>query len=183
MATRTNENWEARNFWSFGPKYRLDVSNPEMGGDGASVYKWYAVTENDDVQLTTLTEGGTYRIHNDKTIEMVAGGSNPEKSVDIVISSIKGDINITCEGNGLVRIKGSSVMIQADEDIDLDAKRNVNISSGSGEIKLNGNKVEVDGLSGNLVESTIGSFLQKVFENAQCGSDFLSEEGLIEINL
>lgn len=173
-------NWEGRSYKSFGPNYRLEVSNPEPGGEGPLVYKWRAVNQENDVQLTSYTESGTLRIYNDKRIEIVAGPSNQEKEIDIVIEAKKGDITITCDGNGNVRIKGSNIMIDADQDIDLIAKRNINLETKSGTLKLNGNKVEVDGLSGNLVEKTIGSFTQKIFDGSKVGEDFLSSQGAIE---
>ena len=86
MGTRPNENWEARTIDSRSPKFRIDVANPEMGAEGADVYKIYAVTDNKDVNLCSLSEGGKYKIHNDKSLEIVAGMTNTEGAVDIVIA-------------------------------------------------------------------------------------------------
>lgn len=177
------KNWESRSYKNFGPNYRLDVTNPEVGGDGPLVYKWRAVNQQNDIQLTSYSESGILRIYNDKRIEIVAGPSNSEKDIDIVIESKKGDITITCDGNGNVRIKGTNVMIEADQDIDMVAKRNINLETKSGTLKLNGNKVEVDGLCGNLVEKTVGSFTQKIFEKSKVGSDYLSDQGAVDANI
>ena len=38
MAEKPNQNWEQRVVDSRGPKFRLDVNNPQMGADGANVY-------------------------------------------------------------------------------------------------------------------------------------------------
>ena len=46
MAEKPNQNWEQRVVDSRGPKFRLDVNNPQMGADGANVYLMYAVTDN-----------------------------------------------------------------------------------------------------------------------------------------
>ena len=62
MGTRPNENWEARTIDSRSPKFRIDVANPEMGAEGADVYKIYAVTDNKDVNLCSLSEGGKYKM-------------------------------------------------------------------------------------------------------------------------
>ena len=186
MGTRPNENWEARTIDSRSPKFRIDVANPEMGAEGADVYKIYAVTDNNDVNLCSLSEGGKYKIHNDKSIEIVAGMTNTEGGVDIVISGMKGDVIITAMKDGQVKIKGANIVLQADEDIDLIAGRNININ-GKAKVLLKGNKVHADGLMGNLVESTSGSFIMRIFEggssifpgDAKIGMDFLQSAGAI----
>lgn len=164
MGTRPNENWEARTIDSRSPKFRIDVANPEMGAEGADVYKIYAVTDNKDVNLCSLSEGGKYKIHNDKSLEIVAGMTNTEGAVDIVIAGMKGDVVITAMRDGQVKIKGANIVLQADEDIDLIAGRNINVN-GKAKVLLKGNKVQADGLIGNLVEETSGSFVMRVFEN------------------
>ena len=164
MSRRRNENWEARTIDSRGPKFRIDVANPEMGAEGADVYKIYAVTDNKDVNLCSLSESGKYKIHNDKSVEIVAGMNNAEGGVDIVISGMKGDVVITAMKDGQVKIKGANIVLQADEDIDLIAGRNINVN-GKAKVLLKGNKVQADGLIGNLVEETSGSFVMRVFEN------------------
>lgn len=164
MPERPKQNWEGRDIISFGPKFRIDLNNPQMGGDGTNVYTLYGVTNNGDVALTGLSEGGNYRILNDKSIELIAGSKGTEGGVDIVISGMSGDITITAMKNGAVRIKASNVMIQADEDIDFKAGRNLNLSAGSGRIFLKGNQADVDAELGNLAEATTGNFAQKILE-------------------
>lgn len=164
MSRRPNENWEARTIDSRSPKFRIDVANPEMGAEGSDVYKIYAVTDNKDVNLCSLSEGGKYKIHNDKSVEIVAGMNNAEGGVDIVIAGMKGDVVITAMKDGQVKIKGANIVLQADEDIDLIAGRNINVN-GKAKVLLKGNKVQADGLIGNLVEETSGSFVMRVFEN------------------
>ena len=166
-----NQNWEGRDLLSFGPKFRIDVGNPQMGFNGSDVYNIYGVTDNNDVCLTGLTEGGTYRIYNDKTMEIIAGNKNGETpGVDIVITGKNGDICITAERNGKVRIKGKNIMIEADEDIDLKAGRNVNIKSGSGRILMKGNKIDSSALTGNAISSTFG---MNVFAGSFVGGDII----------
>ena len=177
MGTRPNENWEARTIDSRSPKFRIDVANPEMGAEGADVYKIYAVTDNKDVNLCSLSEGGKYKIHNDKSLEIVAGMTNTEGAVDIVIAGMKGDVVITAMRDGQVKIKGANIVLQADEDIDLIAGRNINVN-GKAKVLLKGNKVQADGLIGNLVEQTSGSFVMRVFTGvaggAKVGLDYLA---------
>ena len=182
MAERQNQNWECRTIDTRGPSFRIDVCNPQMGSDGTNVYMMYSVTDNKDVNLLALTQGGTYQIHNDKTLDITAGMTNNDGAVDIKISSVKGDICITANRNGQVKIKGSSIVIQADEDIDLIAGRNICIN-GKNRCLTKGNDISVDGIVGNLIENTTGSFLQKAvmgFEEIAGDSDavFDSKVGL-----
>jgi hypothetical protein len=164
-------NWEARDIFSLGPKYRIDVANPQMGSDGSDVYNMYAVNDSKDIALLSLSEGGTYRIYNERTIEMVAGIKNKETGIDILISGKNGDVSILAERNGRVRIKAHNIMIEADEDIDMVAGRNINLKSGSGRILLEGNKCDAKGLTGNLIEDSFGI---NVFEGSFVGFDLIS---------
>ena len=185
MSRRPNENWEARTIDSRSPKFRIDVANPEMGAEGSDVYKIYAVTDNKDVNLCSLSESGKYKIHNDKSVEIVAGMNNAEGGVDIVIAGMKGDVVITAMKDGQVKIKGANIVLQADEDIDLIAGRNINVN-GKAKVLLKGNKLQADGLIGNLVEATSGSFLMRVFENVTPGGgnpvgvDYLSGQQIVK---
>ena len=172
MAEKPNQNWEQRVIDSRGPKFRLDVNNPQMGADGPNTYLQYAVTDNKDKQFSALSESGVYRLHNERTIEVVAGSKNSASDVGVKISSVEGDITITVMGNGQVKISGSSVIVQADEDIDLKSGRNITLNAAS-TITLNGIKVQAKGLIGNLIEKTIGSFIQRVFQPTYVGQDYL----------
>jgi hypothetical protein len=172
MAEKPNQNWEQRVIDSRGPKYRLDVNNPQMGADGPNTYLQYAVTDNKDKQFSALSESGVYRLHNERTIEVVAGSKNSASDVGVKISSVEGDITITVMGNGQVKISGSSVIVQADEDIDLKSGRNITLNAAS-TITLNGIKVQAKGLIGNLIERTVGSFIQRVFQPTYVGQDYL----------
>ena len=172
MAEKPNQNWEQRVIDSRGPKYRLDVNNPQMGADGPNTYLQYAVTDNKDKQFSALSESGVYRLHNERTIEVVAGSKNSASDVGVKVSSVEGDITITVMGNGQVKISGSSVIVQADEDIDLKSGRNITLNAAS-TITLNGIKVQAKGLIGNLIEKTIGSFIQRVFQPTYVGQDYL----------
>ena len=182
MSRRPNENWEARTIDSRSPKFRIDVANPEMGAEGSDVYKIYAVTDNKDVSLCSLSESGKYKIHNDKSLEIVAGMTNTEGGVDIVIAGMKGDVVITAMRDGQVKIKGANIVLQADEDIDLIAGRNINVN-GKAKVMLKGNKLQADGLIGNLVEETSGSFIMRVFNGVAggiVGMDYLAGQQIVE---
>lgn len=166
------QNWQGRSLTSFGPKFRIDMNNPQMGCNGTDVYNLYAVTNNNDVTLTGLSEGGMHRIYNDRTLEIIAGQKNESNGVDIIISGRNGDICITAEKNGRVRIRAQNIMIESDEDVDIKAGRNITLDAGSGRVLLKGNKLDASGLTGNLVpEGT--SFGELVFEDTFVGQDIV----------
>lgn len=152
----TQYNWEARDILSLGPKFRIDTNNPQVGDDGADIYNLYAVNSSKDVSLLGLSEGGTQRMYSDRNIEIIAGAKNKETGVDIIITGKNGDVVVTAERTGKVKIKGLNIMIEADEDVDIKAGRNINLKSGSGRVLLRGNKVDALGLTGNLIEDSFG---------------------------
>jgi hypothetical protein len=179
MAERPNQNWERRDYTKWGYKYGLDINNPQMNGDGPAVYQWYGYTDNKDVNLSLFSESGMHSHHNDKSIEIVAGAKNSPGEVDIVIAGAKGDITLTCMENGVIRIKGANIMLESDEDIEFSAGRNISLKGKNGGIKLDGHSVDVTGLSGNLVEATVGSWLQRVTKPSFIGLDVLKSVGAV----
>ena len=146
------KNWERRTLLSHGSRFRLDVNNPTVTPGGEEVYTYFSVTDEDQKCAVGQDQSGKYKIHNDGTVEIVGGASAAENGVDVIISGRNGDVMITADGNGNVNIRGKNVVIQADEDIDMQAGRNVNIGSGSGRILLKGNTLEKSGLKGNLLD-------------------------------
>jgi len=44
MAERQNQNWYQRFVESYGPNFRIDINNPQMGYGGTNVYDIYGVT-------------------------------------------------------------------------------------------------------------------------------------------
>ena len=171
MAEKPNQNWEARDIDSRGSKFRIDVNNPQVGEDGANAYIMYGVTENKDRQFSALSESGTYRLHNEKSMEIVAGSKNSKSDQTIKLTSASGDITITVLENGQVKIRASSIVLQADDDINLSAGRNVTIKAGQ-RILLKALKADASALVGNLVHS-VGSWIERIFAPTQVGTDYL----------
>lgn len=146
------KNWERRILQSMGSNFRIDVNNPQTSVGGDDVYNIYASTDDDKSCLLGLQQNGVFRMYNDGAIEIVGGQSSESSSVDVIIAGKNGDVVVQAEKNGRVRIRGKSVVIQADEDVDISAGRNVNIGSGSGRVLVRGNTLEKTGLKGNLLE-------------------------------
>lgn len=176
MAERSldNQNWQARRLISYGPKFRIDMNNPTMGLNGTDVYNLYSVTDNNDVYIAGLSEGGMHKIYNDRSIEIIAGQKNESNGVDIVISGRNGDVCITAEKNGRVRIRAQNIMIDADEDVDIKAGRNITLDSGSGRLLIKSNKADCDSLDGNLTPPGT-SFGEIVFEGTYVGADIITK--------
>jgi len=179
MAQRPNQNWEARDYTNWGVNYGLNVNNPQMNGNGPSVYQWYGYTENKDVNLSLFSTSGMYSLHNDRSVELIAGAKNSSGEIDIAIAGVKGDITLTCMENGKIRIKGANIMLESDEDIDFVAKRNITLKGSNGTVNLDGQSVNVNGLTGNLVEQTVGSLVQRVFNGSFVGLDILKTVGAV----
>jgi hypothetical protein len=103
-------NYEARDIFSLGPKFRITTNDIEVGADGKSVYSLYSYNDNNDVNLMSFSESGAFRILNDRTIEIIAGNKSSGKSVDIVIAGRNGDVTITAScGSGRILMKANKI--------------------------------------------------------------------------
>lgn len=178
MAERKNQNWESRLTDTYGPKYSLDVNNPQMGENGTNVFLQRAATDNEVRQFCALDESGKYMLHNEGDVEIIAG-KKVNGEIGINIASQKANIAITCTGDGDILIKGSSVIIEAREDISLKAGRNISLNAPQ-TINLSANKVQANGKSGNIMKAIFhvmggggGSFVGRVFSKSRVGRDKL----------
>ena len=73
-------NWENRQYINLGPKFRIESNNPQVGFNGPGVYDIYGNNSQGDVSLSGMTEGGIWRLYNDRTVE-ITGGQNGETHV------------------------------------------------------------------------------------------------------
>lgn len=172
MAER-KQNWEQNVKLCFGPKARFDFCNPQMGLNGKDVYSLYFVTEQKDQFVMGLSEAGLGKIYNDHGIEIVAGQKSKSNGVDIVIISKNGDITLTAEKNGSVRVRGSNVIVDADKDMTLSAGRDMTLKA-KGRFLIQSSQADCDALMGNLVPIG-GSFLDICFAGTFVGADILSK--------
>lgn len=170
MAERPNKNWEPRNFESRGPNESTDIYNPTMGKGGPDAYKHFVSTEDGDKYVSALSQTGTFRIHNKKMIEIVAGEPTNDNTA-ILISGLKGNMEILIE-DGQVKIKGNNIIMDSDTDITLNAGRNITLNAKSG-IFLKSITVNASGMLGNLVSSIKKTFMQQVFAPTKVGLDYL----------
>lgn len=175
MAER-KQNWEQNVKLCFGPKTRVDFSSPQMGLNGQDVYTFYAVTDQKDQCVIGLSEGGLFKIYNDHGVEIVAGQKSQSSGIDINIISKNGDICLTAEKNGQVRIRGNNVVIDADKDLTLVAGRDMTMKA-KGRFLVQANQADCDALMGNL-PPTASTFLGICFAGTYVGADDLPSPGL-----
>ena len=166
------QNWQRRKYTSFSPHFRIDTGNPQMGLSGTSVYDLYAVTDNRDISLVGMSNSGMFHIYNDQSIEIIGGQKSSSTGVDIIITGKNGDIWITAEKNGQVRIRGANITVDADENLTLKAGNNIQLQAGN-KINLDSNIANCDALAGNLPPqpTTFGGI---TFNGTYVSSDLLS---------
>jgi len=162
------QNWQQRKCTSFSPTFRIDTANPQMGMNGTIVYDLFAQTTSGDKSCVGLSDGGIFHIYNDQAIEIVGGQEDESGGVNINIIGKNGDIWITAEQSGEVRIRGKNITIDADENIDLIAGNNIKLEA-KNRIDLNSNVANCDALSGNLAPRDV-TFMGQVFKNAAGGT-------------
>tara|TARA_B100001175_G_scaffold317079_1_gene332777 strand:+ start:5070 stop:5603 length:534 start_codon:yes stop_codon:yes gene_type:complete len=170
-------NWQQRQYLSFGPHFRIESANPEMGINGSIVYDLFAQTANGDKSIVGMANGGLYHIYNDQAIEIVGGQEDESGGVNINIIGKNGDVWITAQQNGEVRIRGKKIVLDADEDMDLVAGNNLTIKAGN-RILLKSNVADCDALRGNLAPRDV-TFLGQVYGGSKLGIDKIPTGGLI----
>jgi len=162
------KNYKRRVIDSRGAHFRIDSGNPVEGLSGPEVCKVYAESDDGDVFLIAHTQGGLSRIAADKTLEVRAGDNNDPGVADIRISVANGDIVINAD-RGRVRVQAKNIMLNAEQDIDISAGRNVNITGGA-RIQLKANTVGIEGKRGNGVPNTFG---MKMFAGSHVPGDMV----------
>lgn len=167
-----DKNYEARDYISIGPNFVITTNDPRKTADSSSVYNLYSYTHENNQHLQTFNESGAYKILNDRGIEIVAGNKGSDGDVDICITGMGGDVNITAMSDGTVKIKAKTIMIEALEDLDLKAGRNINATSGSGRIIMTANKIDKVAFSGNDVLDTFGKL---AFSLSPVGYEYMNE--------
>jgi len=146
-----------------------------MGLNGQDVYTSYFNTKQKDQCIDALSEGGLKKIYNDHGIEIVAGKKSQSTGVDINIISKSGDICITAEKNGSIRIRGTNIIVDADKDLTLVAGRDMTMKA-KGRFLIQSNQADCDALMGNLAPSG-STFLDTCFAGTYVGAGVLEPLG------
>jgi len=171
MAVNTNlQNW-AR--WDFDQRsnYVIETGNPTVGFGGGTVFQ--QITEqNNQTSVWSITEDGQMNLFNDDCITIV-GGVTKDGGTCLNIVGKNGDVTITAERNGDIKIKGSNIIIDADENINILSKKNVTIQ-GKNSIFFDTPNLATNALTGNLAPRDV-TFGGLVFRGTKVGGNAISD--------
>ena len=171
MAVNTNlQNWE---LWDFDqrPNYVVETGNPTVGFGGGTVFQ--EITEqNNQTSVRSMTEDGQYNLFVDDTVTLV-GGMTKDGGTCFNIVGKNGDVTITAERNGDIKIKGSNILIDADENINITSRKSVTIK-GSNSIFFDTPNLNTNAMTGNLAPRSV-TFGGLVFRGTKVGGNAISD--------
>ena len=158
MAVNTaNLDWEN---WRFekNPFCVRQTSNPLCGFGGETVYQ-QVMEQNNQTSSTSMTADGQLNICNDECLTIV-GGVKKDGGNCLNIIGKDGDVTITAENNGAIKIKGRAIIIDADADLILKSKQSVWIK-GSQSIFFDTPNLATNACVGNLAprDVTVGGLV------------------------
>ena len=129
MSAAESQNWQKRQYDSFGPHFRIETANPELGVAGNIAYNLYGYSDSKDVSNLGMMGDGQFQIFADQCIT-IAGGANVDGGgLCVNIVGTKGDVAISAEKNGDVRIKGRNIFLDASENIELTTGGKIELDS------------------------------------------------------
>lgn len=169
---RENQNWYLREVHSYNPKVRVDICNPSFGYLGASNYFLYTVSDKQLKSSLDFTDCGKTLLNSDDSIEICAGERSGDKSENIFVHARRGNICLTADRNGNVRISGANVVVNSNSDIEYVTGGDFIVDADN--IRLQGNSFTTDGLTGNLVPFN-QQFLTQVFAKSFVGGDLIAK--------
>ena len=161
------DNWRFRKN-SF---YSEQTSNPLVGFGGQTVYQ-QVMEQNNQTSSTSMTADGQVNICNDACMTIVGGVKNDGNNCLNIVGK-NGDVTITAENNGGIKIKGSTIILDADTDLILKSKQSVWIK-GSQSIFFDTPNLATNASVGNLAprDVTVGGL---VFRGTKVGSRAISD--------
>ena len=171
MATRPEElqNWT---LWDFdeNPVFKFQTGNPTYGYGGGTIFS-QQMEQNDQTAAITLTEDGQLNFFNDDTIT-ITGGITKTSGECLNLVGKNGGVTITAMKNGTVKIKGRSIQIDADENINIESKKNVRIH-GKSSIFFDTPNLATNAATGNLAprDVTLGGI---AFRGTKVGQGAIS---------
>ena len=169
-----NQNWQKRQYDSFGPHFRIETANPELGTAGNIAYNLYGYSDSKDVSNLGMMGDGQFQIFADQCITIAGGASVDGGGLCINIIGTKGDVAISAEGEGDVRIKGRNIFLDAEENIELTTGGKVDIDSAeliattqnttrinARKTRISGNNIDIGGKTNITLVTTVGSIKVK----------------------
>ena len=172
MATRPEDlqNWS---LWDFDekPNFKFQTGNPTYGYGGGTVFS-QQMEQNNQTGYWGMTEDGQMNLFNDDTIT-ISGGNTKEGGDCINIIGANGSVNITAMENGDIKIKGTNIIIDADQNINIMSKKNVTIS-GKSSIFFDTPNLATNAMTGNLAPRDV-TFGGLVFRGTKVGGNAISD--------
>ena len=172
MATRPEDlqNWS---IWDFdeNPVFKFQTGNPTYGYGGGTVFS-QQMEQNNQTAHVGMTEDGQYNMFVDDTLT-ISGGNTKEGGVCVNIVGKNGDVTITAERNGDVKIKGKNILIDADENLNISSKKNVTIS-GKSSIFFDTPNLATTAMTGTLAPRDV-TFGGLTFRGTKVGGNAISD--------
>ena len=171
MANRPEDlqNWS---LWDFDekPNFKFQTGNPTYGFGGGTVFG-QQMEQNNQTGHFGMTEDGQMNLFNDDTIS-ISGGNTKDGGTCVNIVGKNGDVSITAMKDGNILIKGSSITIDADQDINILSSKNVRIK-GSSSIFFDTPNLNTNAMTGNLAPRNV-TFGGLVFRGTKVGQGAIS---------
>ena len=168
---------ESRVLDVFGPNLVIETNGP-VGLGGPIAYQLYAVTDKGAKWQQALHGSGLASMEADHTLEIQTGKKNKKEHISYMAMAHNGDMCMTAE-NGWIRIQGSNIVLNADNEILLQGKR-VTLGNADGsttQTEILGNKIVINGAqevfvvgSQKISKSGKGLFLKSSIINAMASN-------------
>ncbi len=168
---------ESRVLDVFGPNLVIETNGP-VGLGGPIAYQLYAVTDKGAKWQQALHGSGLASMEADHTLEIQTGKKNKKEHISYMAMAHNGDMCMTAE-NGWIRIQGSNIVLNADNEILLQGKR-VTLGNADGsttQTEILGNKIVINGSqevfivgSQKISKSNKGLFLKSSTINAMASN-------------
>ncbi len=122
LGAPNSQNSESRVLDVFGPNFLIET-NGAVGVAGQLKYQLYSVTDDGVVYQQALYGGnGLASIRAEKTLEVQTGIKNKGNDVSFTLMTHHGDVAVNAD-NGMVRIKGRNICIDATNQLTLQANK------------------------------------------------------------
>ena len=157
MAERSEEqqNWQLRQYDSFGPHFRIDTGNPQLGVNGAVVYDLLGSGKDGNTSTVGMSEAGLYHMYNDQCIEIMGGNKVDGGGVCVNIVGANGDVTITAMSNGDVRVTGQNIILDADKNVEINAGADFRVNA-SNSVNMSSNTCYISAPYGKIRVREVG---------------------------